>query len=280
MVVSVILPAAGRGERFAGEGAGKSKLEMDLGGRAVLIRAVELFISRPEVRQVLVAADPDKLDEFDFKWADKLGILGVKIVRGGRAERWETVLNALGEVDEQTTHVAVHDAARPLTDAATIDRVFKAAAHHDAVVPAVPVSATVKRVEAQGQALAEEADPLDAVLGSAGKESVEVHRIVETVPRGDLWLAQTPQVFKRQVLVRANQQIIDGKISAEHITDDAGLVEALGEVVVTVEGDPLNVKITTPNDLDFARAVLKMRGGGAEDLGPKRKFPTWAESED
>jgi 2-C-methyl-D-erythritol 4-phosphate cytidylyltransferase len=246
------------------------------------MRAVELFTKREEVSQILVAVDPDAVDEFKIKWSDKLGFLGVKIVAGGRAERWETVQNALAAVGDDVTHVAVHDAARPVTDAAAIKRAFDAAREFAAAVLAVRASDTIKRAEAGATSPTKDDDPLDAILGDAGKETVEAYKVLQTVPRDDLWLIQTPQVFEAGLLRRAYQQIADGKIDPAAITDDAGLVEALDEPVYLVEGDPLNVKITEPSDLSFARVVLDMRSGRAtsSEGGSQRKFPTWAEMDD
>ncbi len=278
MKIATILPAAGQSKRFGG----KNKLEADLGGRAVLVHAVELFSKRDEVGQIIVAVDPDQLDTFKFRWGDKLGFFGVKIVPGGRVERWETVQNALAALDDGVTHVAVHDAARPVTDPAAIDRVFDAAEKFDAVVPAVPINATIKRAEADRASYEEAADPLDAILGDAGKKTIDAHRVTETVSREGLWLVQTPQVFERKLIERAYAQIAEGKVDTAGITDDAGLVEALGESVHLVAGDPLNVKVTQPEDLAFAAAVQQVRSGkpAGDPLGPKRKFPQWKDMED
>ncbi len=281
--IAVILPAAGRGRRFGDAGGSKPKLEVDLAGKPVLLHAVELFTGRPEVGQVLVAVDPDQVDAFKFKWGDKLGFLGVTVVPGGKTERWETVLKAMEQVRADASHVAVHDAARPITDGRTIDRVLAAAATFDAVIPAVPVSSTLKRTESEPAAAGEsEPDPLDAILGSAGKTAVPGHRVVETVSRENLWMVQTPQVFERGLLQRAYEQITSGRVETAQITDDAGLIESLGEPVHIVEGDPLNVKITVPEDVALAAAILALRSGrqAGEQLGPKRKFPTWAEMDE
>ncbi len=285
MRLAVILPAAGQGKRFAESGGTEHKLETRIAGRSVLERAIDLFDKRPEVSQIIVAVDPDQLDHFRLRWGDKLDFMGVSIVAGGQTERWETVLNALRAVEAGATHVAVHDAARPVTDPAAIDRVFAVAEEHAAVIPAVPCRATLKRAEplTAAESQPEEKDPLDAILGSAGKVVVERHRVVETLPRDGVWLVQTPQVFERSLLERAYQQITDGKITGEHITDDAGLVETLGEPVLITPGDVLNVKITTREDLDFAAAVAALRSGhSAEEdpLSPKRKFPTWKEMDE
>lgn len=278
MKIAVILPAAGNSTRFGKQ----NKLETDLAGRAVLVRAIELFANRPTVGQTIVAVNPDQIETFKFKWADKLGFLGVKVVPGGTVERWETVRNALAKVDDDITHIAVHDAARPVTDSAVIDQVFEAAKRFDAVVPGVPVNATIKRADAAIAKPDEDDDPLDAILGSAGKTVVEARRVIETVPRANLHLVQTPQVFERTLLERAYAMTTAKDFDGSAITDDAGLVEALGEPVHLVPGDPLNVKITVPDDVAFAAAVLAMRTGetSGDALGAKRKFPTWAEMDD
>ena len=284
MQLAVILPAAGASKRFGNSDltAGKSKLEMDLAGRAVLQRSIELFVKRPQVKQIIVAVNPDEIDAFKFKWSDRLGLLGVKIVPGGKAERWETVLNALKAVDPGITHVAVHDAARPVAAADMIDRVLEAAAHYPAVIPAVPVHATVKKLDEQLIPDPTGVDPMDRILGSAGKKFVEARKVLSTVPRQGLWLVQTPQVFTIDLIRKAYDQIAAGKIKADQITDDAGLVEAMGQTVACVMGDEFNVKITVPADLKFAEAVLMMRSGKIEagKIGEKRQHPTWAQMDD
>lgn len=288
---AVILPAAGASRRFKSAGGSTSKLDVAIAGKAALVRAVELFAGRPDVSRVVIAVDPDQVDEFKMRWADKFALYEVKVVPGGRVERWETVRNALGAIGDEATHVAVHDAARPVADPAMIDRVFTAAARFSAVIPAVPVHATVKRVgEKAATVEAKSADPLDAIFGAddAGAEpaqEIEAFPVIETVPRAGLWLVQTPQTFERKLLERAYAQIAAGDIDTAGITDDAGLVEALGETVMAVAGDAFNVKITLPEDVAFAEAVAAMRSGGAfgsTKAGdkPKRKHKTWAEMDD
>lgn len=282
MKIAVILPAAGASSRFGKQ----NKLEVELAGRAVLVRSIELFANRPQVGQTIVAVHPDAVSEFKFKWGDKLGFLGVTVVPGGKVERWETVRNALAKIGDDITHVAVHDAARPVTDPAVIDQAFEAAKRFDAVVPGVPVSATLKRAAAEVDQPDDEDDPLDAILGSAGKTVIEARRVIETVRRDHLYQVQTPQVFERSLLERAYGKTTDPSFDPSGITDDAGLVEAMGEPVHVVPGDPLNVKITVPDDVKFAAAVLAMRTGQAPGdalggcPGPRRKFPTWAEMDD
>jgi 2-C-methyl-D-erythritol 4-phosphate cytidylyltransferase len=258
MKIAVILPAAGLGRRFnattsvtevAGISAG-SKVEADLAGKPVFIRAIELFSNRPEVGQIILAVNPDRVDEFAFRHGDKLSFLGATIVAGGKKERWETVQKALSAVADDCTHVAIHDAARPLTSDALIRRVFEAAQNYDAVIPGQPVSSTLKRtVSAQPKR-----DAIDDILGDTGKTITSLKQVTQTVDRSDLVEVQTPQVFEINLLRRAYANLTDGK----GITDDAGLVEAMGEPVYVVEGESTNLKITRPEDMKLAQAIISL----------------------
>ncbi len=272
--VSVILPAAGAGSRFiqSTSSPGPSKVELGIAGKPVFLHAVDLFAGRADVGQVIIAVAPDQLDDFKFRWGDKLGFLGVEVVAGGQAERWETVANALKAVNDAATHIAVHDAARPLATPTMIDRVFEAAERFDAVIPACDVGSTLKQVEPD-DTVQQQADPLDAILGPADQDAGPVRRVVKTVDRRNLVAVQTPQVFTADLLRRAYQQIADGKLGTDGITDDAQLIESLGEPVRIVEGETTNIKITYPADAELAEALLTQRGTAqAADLAKKRLF--------
>lgn len=149
---------------------------------------------------------------------------GWKLVVGG-ARRRDSVANGIAALDPRTEVVLVHDAARPLASAALVERVLAAAALHPAVVPVVPLSDTVKRVRGEV--------------------------VVETVDRAALVAAQTPQAFRVDLLRRALHR------DDADATDEAALVERLPEPVFTVAGDPLNLKLTIPLELDLLRALLK-----------------------
>jgi 2-C-methyl-D-erythritol 4-phosphate cytidylyltransferase len=234
----------------------QDKLAQDLGGRPVLLRTVEAFTKRSEVRSILVAAPPERLAEFRERYGPTLGFHGASVVEGGRSGRWETVRNALREVPAEATHVAVHDAARPAVSDHLLDRLFEAAAAVPAVVPAVPVDCTVKRVATTTTDVADHQDDAiaDAILGERTRQSIEARAIVETVDRAGLVLVQTPQVFEVGLLRRAyEQEYLSG------VTDDAGAVERLGETVYVVEGDVCNVKLTTPGDLRLIRSILGLK---------------------
>lgn len=253
MKVAVILPAAGKSVRF---GLG-DKLGQDLGGRPVLLRSVEAFAKRDDVAVVIVAAPEDGVEAFRDRYGVQLAFHGVKIVAGGR-ERWESVRNALAAVPGDCTHVAVHDAARPLVNQELIDRVFAAAGVAGAAIPGEPVAATLKRVtEETFDASADDAI-VDSILGGSDGEpvgdGVKGRRVVETVSRERMMAIQTPQAFERSLFERAYaQQGLDGA------TDDASLVERLGEPVLVVQGDPRNIKITTQADLALAKLMLGAR---------------------
>jgi len=273
--VAVILPAAGEGRRFAGgEGAPqKNKIELELNGRPVLLRSIELFLKRPQVGQIIVAANPDHLDAFRLRWGDQLAFHGVTILAGGRRERWESVKNALAAVKGDCTHVAVHDVVRPLASPQLLDRLFDAAGRWSAVIPALPVSNTLKQVEQVEREAETARDPLDAILGAPSKAAAQPMRVVRTVDRNGLVEVQTPQIFRADVLRRAYALVDSGQVDRSTVTDDAMLVEALGEPVWLVDGEPGNIKITRPGDAVLAEALLRMTEQASKAaLGKKRLF--------
>jgi 2-C-methyl-D-erythritol 4-phosphate cytidylyltransferase len=220
---AVILPAAGKSTRFNLQK--RKKAFVDLRGRAVWLRAAELFVNRDDVIQTQVVVSPDDLEWFKEKFAPNLAFMNVEIVTGG-SERADSVRNALARVRPEADFVAVHDAARPLLVAEWIDRVFRAAERSGAAILATPVTSTLKRARQDGT-------------------------IDETVSRVGLWAAQTPQVFRRELLLEAY-----ARQGGLHPTDEAQLMEQLGQQVQLVEGSPLNIKITTNDDFRLAEVAL------------------------
>ncbi len=221
---AVILPAAGKSSRYHDKNYKKPFAPLD--GRAVWMHSAERFLNRREVVQTILVIAKEDREYFHFKFASNAAILGIEVVDGG-AERADSVENALARVKPAAEYVCVHDAARPCLVDEWIDRVFQAAIETQAAILAVPVTATLKRV---------------------GPDK----RIEETVARSNLWEAQTPQVFRRELLLEAYAR--RGGFGA---TDEAQLVERLGKPVTVVQGSPLNVKITTREDLRLAEAALK-----------------------
>ncbi len=258
--VAVIIAAAGQGTRF-----GSDKLAQDLGGRPLLLRTVELFTKRDEVGAIIVAAPPETLDDFRTRYGAQLGFHGVTIVAGGRTERWESVRNALAAVPQECTHIAVHDAARPAVSDALLSRLFDAAQVADAVIPGVAVSSTLKRISEESFQATPDDAVADAILGDAGKEGVRGHRVEATLARARVMAIQTPQIFAGALLRRAyTQENLAGA------TDDAMLVEQLGEPVLVIEGEARNMKVTTPADLTILRSILGVRA--AEDRPAHKRF--------
>ncbi|MBX3365123.1 MAG: 2-C-methyl-D-erythritol 4-phosphate cytidylyltransferase [Phycisphaeraceae bacterium] len=251
MTIGVIIAAAGHARRYLDSpGAVRHKLDEDLGGRPLLQRTVELFNKHDSVHTIIVAgpAEDQAWNEFRMRYADKLAIIGAALCRGGTHHRWETIKAAIEHVPAECTHIAVHDAARPCASPELIDRVFAAAERWSAVVPCMPIADTLKRLSEPEQAPSI-ADPLADILGLPAKPA-GVQFVRETIDRAGVVAVQTPQVFEASLLRRAYAQ--DDLAS----TDDATLIERLGERVLAVEGDPRNIKITVPADLVLARAIL------------------------
>lgn len=222
---AVILPAAGRSSRFRDR---EKKPFATLDGRAVWLRAAELFVTRSEVCQTIIVVSKADQEVFRRRYGANLAFMSVQVADGG-AERFESVANALALVKPEADFVVVHDAVRPCVTEEQINAVFAEAEKTGAAILAVPVTDTLKRVDGQRQ-------------------------IQGTVPRANIWQAQTPQVFRREWLLEAYAN--RAKLGKD-LTDDAQLVEAAGHPVRVVEGAATNVKITTRRDLTLAEAVLK-----------------------
>lgn len=224
--IAVVIAAAGRSSRY-GDKHVKKPFAM-LAGRAVWLHSAERFLAHPDVGQVIIAVAPEDREVFTRKFGANLAFLEIQLSEGGQ-HRSDTVEKALAVLGEQIEYVAVHDAARPCVSERAIASVFDRARETGAAILATPVPDTLKRADAAGDA------------------------ILETVDRRGVWAAQTPQVFRRDLLERAYRERVEGAS-----TDDAQLVEALGEKVALVDGSPLNIKITTQLDLRLAEQILKV----------------------
>jgi 2-C-methyl-D-erythritol 4-phosphate cytidylyltransferase len=220
----VILAAAGKSTRFRDKNYRKPFAP--LANKPVWLHSAERFINRGDVKQMLLVIAAEDREMFNAKFAGNAAILGIEVVEGG-AERADSVQRALERVRPEISHVAVHDAARPCLADDWINRVFEAAVQSGAAILALPVRATLKRGD-------------------------QTPAIVETVPREELWEAQTPQVFRREWLIEAY-----AKRGGFPATDDAQLLERIGKKVTLVTGSPINLKITTREDLKFAEHALK-----------------------
>ncbi len=217
--VIAVVPAAGSGERLA---AGVPKAFCELDGRTLLECAVAGLLESGVVDRVVVAVPADRVEQAEQILGDR-----ATVVAGG-ADRVESVRLALSALPPAADFVLVHDAARALTPPGLIVRVVDALRDgHTAVVPGLPLSDTIKAVDANG-----------VVLG--------------TPERAGLRAVQTPQGFATDLLLRAYE-----RAGTAHFTDDASLVEHVGGRVQVVDGDPLAFKITTRLDLVLAQAIVR-----------------------
>ena len=220
--ISVIIAAAGSSTRF---GAKEKKIFAILCGTPVWLHSAQIFASHPDVQQIIVAISPDDESYFTKQYSSQIERLNVQVVLGGD-QRSDSVENAWAAVDSDSDLITIHDGARPCIDLSLFQGVVDAAEIHGAAIPAVPINSTVKR-------------------------SNENQLIAETVDRSHLHLAQTPQVFKSQVIRDAFE-----RRGALQPTDEAQLLETLGVPVALATGSRFNIKITQPEDLRFAEACF------------------------
>ena len=230
MKTAAILTAAGSGQRL---GAAVPKALVEVGGRSLVAWAAKNLVESGVVDHIIVTCPPGYELEIGNQLAELFhGKPGVtfETVIGGET-RQASVAAGLAIVPDKTEIILVHDAARPFASLGLVQNVVQAVEQgHPAVIPALPVTDTIKRIDHQA--------------------------VVETVPRELLVAVQTPQGFRRELLERAHRE-------APHslATDDAGLVEALGEPVVVIPGEPAAMKITTPADLAYAEIALVKSDG-------------------
>ena len=219
----VIIPAAGQGKRM---GAAHNKLLLPLGDKTILAHTLNCFQKHPQIRHIyLVIAQQDRnmLEPVIREFIDS-----VTLVEGG-VERQDSVYNALQIIQSQSPipdWILVHDGARPFCSASLINRVLKKCQEGQAVIPVLPVRDTIRRM----------------IAGKA-----------EVLNRAELFATQTPQGFPTRLLIDANQQARQGHWQ---VTDDASLLERMGIPIVSVEGEEVNLKITTPLDLRWAQWLL------------------------
>jgi 2-C-methyl-D-erythritol 4-phosphate cytidylyltransferase/2-C-methyl-D-erythritol 2,4-cyclodiphosphate synthase len=225
MHVTAIIAAGGRGQRFGG---GQLKQLLSVGGRPILERSVTAFLAHPEIDEVVVAL-PQALADDPPEYLRSAAAL--RIVGGGD-RRQDSVANAFRASSAESDIIVIHDAARPFASADLISRTIAAAAETGAALAAVQARDTVKRA----------AGPV----------------VAETLDRSTIFLAQTPQAFRREVLQAA---LALGERHGIDATDEATLVERGGHQVRLVEGEYANIKITTRDDLPIAEAIARSERG-------------------
>ena len=232
MHVTAIIAAGGRGARLGGA---RPKQLLTLGGRPILQRSVDAFVSSDRVTDLVVALPADlAADPPDYLRSRSKRI---EIVAGGE-RRQDSVANAFARVSSGADVVVIHDAARPLVSDLLIQRTIDAAAEHGAAITALAATDTVKRGDARGL-------------------------IIDTLPRNEIFLAQTPQAFRTYVLREALALADRGG----EATDEAMLAELAGHHVRLVDGDPRNLKITTTGDLEIAERLLGVPAAATLRIG-------------
>jgi 2-C-methyl-D-erythritol 4-phosphate cytidylyltransferase len=239
-LVVALVPAAGRGLRMGGS---VPKQFLSLGGEPLIIQSLRMLQAAPVVDRIILAVPSAEVEYCEHEIVSRHGFTKVTQVVVGGAERQDSVRCALAQVPSDTEIVLIHDAVRPFVTLRMIAEVVAAARKEGAAIIALPMRDTVKQVRTDGL-------------------------IERTVDRTPLWLAQTPQAFRRDWIETAHR-----KAQAEGVraTDDAFLVEWLGHSVAVVEGSGENIKVTRPEDLVIGEAILasRMKGSGTREKGVK-----------
>lgn len=226
--VSVIIPAAGLSLRM---GTDVRKPFIMIGEKPVFFYTLEKFYKLKRVKEIIFVVNKKDLSTVIEKWSNELKAYKVtKIIAGGK-RRQDSVYKGLSQLDSDTRIVLIHDAVRPLVKSREIEEVIEKTDQKGAAILASPMKLTVKKVNSNLE-------------------------IIKTVPRHDLWMAQTPQGFKRDLIVNAYGKIKD---TDAELTDDAEVVEKAGHTVEVVSGSYDNIKITTPEDLKLAELLLVKR---------------------
>ncbi|HLF18775.1 MAG TPA: 2-C-methyl-D-erythritol 4-phosphate cytidylyltransferase [Candidatus Omnitrophota bacterium] len=228
MKIQAIIPAAGSGSRLK---TSVPKPFIVLNGLPLIVHTLKRFEECALIQGVILVVPSEQMGDFEAL-IKKYAISKVnRLVVGGKT-RCESVSKGLAVIDHDTAVVVVHDGARPVVDAALIERAIHACQEYGAVVVGVPIKPTIKRVDPQSMSVA------------------------QTIDRKDLWEIQTPQVFKRDILVKAHEQN-----QGKDVTDCAMLVEQMGVSVKIIEGDYRNIKVTTEEDLTIAQAFIAQGNG-------------------
>ncbi len=223
--VSVIMPAAGLSLRM---GANVRKPFIMIGEKPIFFYTLEKFSKLERVKEIILVVNEKDRSTVIEKWSDELKSYKVSNIVTGGERRQDSIYNGLIHLDSDTNFVLVHDAVRPLIKSDEIEAVIKITEEKGAAIVASPMKLTVKQVDSNLE-------------------------IIKTVPRHDLWMAQTPQGFKRDLLVNAYDRIKD---TNEEFTDDAEVAEKAGHTVGIVPGSYDNIKITTREDLKLAESLL------------------------
>jgi 2-C-methyl-D-erythritol 4-phosphate cytidylyltransferase len=240
MKITAIVPAAGSSTRFQNE---TPKLLMNLNGKPVIVHTLNVLLTF--CHQIIIPVPREKMLDYDQVFEKFLGPKKrfIEIIAGSTT-RAGSISEALVHISPESTAVCVHDGARPLITHEIISKCLTSIEKHEAVIVARPATDTLKITTSTDSAGSRHAS---SVTGTEIK-------VIETPDRKKYYLAQTPQIFKTEILLKAYAQS-----NIESATDDASLVERLGIEVFIVEGPAQNIKITTYEDFLLAEAILKTR---------------------
>jgi 2-C-methyl-D-erythritol 4-phosphate cytidylyltransferase len=222
--LNVIVAAAGSGKRM---NKGINKQYLTLRSRPILSYCLEVFEHSPLVNNVLVVVKESEIGFCQKEIVERYGYKKVRKVIAGGAERQDSVWAGLNSLEQSTGLIAVHDGARPFITDQLLTKLVSTAAQWDSAIPGVPVKDTVKLVDNEGF-------------------------VSKTLDRSRIFFVQTPQVFRLEYLIKAYQKAVEEQFAA---TDDASIYEKYVGKVKIVPGDYRNIKITTPEDLSYAREI-------------------------
>ena len=231
-MIAAVIVAAGKGIRMGG---GQPKQYLPLDNHPILVHTIKAFTHCPVIEKIILVA-PEQDHEYCRKHI--LSCLEmeqpVTMAKGGR-QRQASVFNGLAMIDDDARGIVlIHDGVRPLVSGELIEACIRGALDHGACIPVVPAADTLKQVDENGV-------------------------IVRTVPRDDIYMAQTPQAFQIGLIKAAHAR---ARVQGWEATDDASLLEHMGTRVHTIMGSHKNIKVTTPLDLVFCRALLKNETSG------------------
>jgi len=223
MYVSAIVVAAGKGKRFNSRA---SKAVFNLNSKPLVFYALNILNRSPQINEIIVVANKRNINRISSDVCKYKFRKVNSIILGGK-ERQDSVSNGLKEISEKADLVLIHDAARPFINNVLVSQVINAAKKNKAAILGVKIKATIK-------------------------ESDSSLKVKRTLDRNRLWEIQTPQVFNRDIILKAYK-----KFSNHKVTDDSMLVERLGVGVKIVPGSYSNIKITTPEDIALAKMIIK-----------------------
>lgn len=219
--VGVVIPAAGTGERFGGKKQFKT-----LRGRPIYYHALLPFLEIESVSEVVVVMPEESIQQADRELRSVTTAKSIQVIAGGK-RRQDSVYKGINALSKNCEYICIHDAVRPFVTQDQILNVISAGRNTGGAILAIPAKDTVKQVKSK--------------------------EIRATIPREKVWLAQTPQVFRRRRFIEACQSVED---SETQITDESSIMEQFGDIVSVVEGSALNIKITTPEDWIIAETIM------------------------